>query len=128
MPIPVACACGAKFAAKDELAGKRVKCPKCSQPLTIPAAGAAAAGASAAAAGAPAAARTAAAKPSDAGDPIIAALLDEVGLTASKTGVRCPNCRADVKPDDVMCVQCGYNIETGKKAKTRVEANTKAGH
>jgi hypothetical protein len=36
MPVPVACACGAKFAAKDELAGKRVKCPNCGQPLAIP--------------------------------------------------------------------------------------------
>lgn len=37
MPISVACACGKKFQAKDELAGKRVKCPGCGQPLLIPA-------------------------------------------------------------------------------------------
>lgn len=36
MPIPVACACGQKFAAQDRLAGKTVKCPKCGQPITIP--------------------------------------------------------------------------------------------
>src|SRR5436189_3480868 len=38
MPIPVACACGKKFAAKDELAGKRLKCPSCGGPIDIPAA------------------------------------------------------------------------------------------
>ena len=32
MPIKVACQCGASFAAKDELAGKAVRCPKCKQP------------------------------------------------------------------------------------------------
>ncbi len=36
MPIPVACQCGQKFQAKDQLAGKKVKCPKCSNPLRIP--------------------------------------------------------------------------------------------
>ena len=34
MPIPVACACGQKFAAQDRLAGKTVKCPKCGHDLT----------------------------------------------------------------------------------------------
>lgn len=36
MPISVTCQCGQSFRAKDDLAGKRVKCPKCGQPLTIP--------------------------------------------------------------------------------------------
>jgi hypothetical protein len=36
MPIPVSCQCGQTFRAKDDLAGKRVKCPKCGQPLQIP--------------------------------------------------------------------------------------------
>ncbi|MGE0610695.1 MAG: hypothetical protein AB7O62_26630, partial [Pirellulales bacterium] len=36
MAIPVKCACGQAFSAKDELAGRRVKCPKCGQPLAIP--------------------------------------------------------------------------------------------
>ena len=37
MSIQAACTCGAQFAAKPELAGKRVKCPKCGQPFMIPA-------------------------------------------------------------------------------------------
>lgn len=36
MPIAVACQCGKRFQAKDELAGKRVKCPGCGNPLAIP--------------------------------------------------------------------------------------------
>jgi predicted Zn finger-like uncharacterized protein len=41
MPISVHCpSCSAAFKVKDEYAGKRAKCPKCSEPLTIPAAAA----------------------------------------------------------------------------------------
>ena len=36
MPIRATCTCGKSVQAKDELAGKRVKCPGCGQPLVIP--------------------------------------------------------------------------------------------
>ncbi len=36
MPIPVKCACGKKFSLKDELAGRKVKCPACQQVLSVP--------------------------------------------------------------------------------------------
>ena len=36
MSIPVGCQCGKRFQAKDEIAGKRVKCPGCGNVLTIP--------------------------------------------------------------------------------------------
>jgi acetyl esterase/lipase len=36
MPIPVTCQCGQRFAANDELAGKKLTCPTCKQPLLIP--------------------------------------------------------------------------------------------
>lgn len=35
MSIPTRCACGARFNAKDHLAGKRVRCPKCKQPVVV---------------------------------------------------------------------------------------------
>ncbi|MDA1055703.1 MAG: hypothetical protein O3C40_35355 [Planctomycetota bacterium] len=35
MPIPVACGCGKRFQAKDELAGRKVKCPNCGGVLAI---------------------------------------------------------------------------------------------
>ncbi len=36
MAISVRCQCGQQLQAKDQLAGKTVKCPKCQQPLRIP--------------------------------------------------------------------------------------------
>lgn len=36
MPIAVSCECGGKFRARDELAGRTVKCPRCGNPLTVP--------------------------------------------------------------------------------------------
>jgi len=35
MPIEHNCPCGAKLKVKDEMAGKRIKCPKCSQASTV---------------------------------------------------------------------------------------------
>src|SRR5688572_14516442 len=42
MPIPVTCTCGKRVAAKDEFAGKRLKCPSCGGAIAIPASQAAA--------------------------------------------------------------------------------------
>ena len=36
MPIEVSCGCGKRLRAKDELAGKRAKCPRCGKVLQIP--------------------------------------------------------------------------------------------
>src|SRR5258708_17142452 len=69
MPIKFQCACGKASGAKDELAGKTVKCPGCQQPLKIPGGAPVAAKATAKPAGAkspapvPAAAKPVAAKP-----------------------------------------------------------------
>jgi hypothetical protein len=38
MPVAVACPCGAKLRVPDAAAGKRVKCPKCGNPVAVPAA------------------------------------------------------------------------------------------
>ncbi len=40
-PIAVACQCGQRFAAPPHLAGKRVACPACKNPIQVPSAGAA---------------------------------------------------------------------------------------
>jgi hypothetical protein len=37
MPVVVACSCGANLRVPDTAAGKRVKCPKCGELLTVPA-------------------------------------------------------------------------------------------
>lgn len=36
MSIKASCSCGFAFAVKDEFAGRRVKCPKCNSPVSIP--------------------------------------------------------------------------------------------
>lgn len=36
MAIKVSCKCGKKISAKDQLAGRQVKCPACKKPLRIP--------------------------------------------------------------------------------------------
>src|SRR5437016_990909 len=38
MAIPVACACGKQLKVKDELAGKKIRCPACQAAVTVPAA------------------------------------------------------------------------------------------
>src|SRR5688500_13852910 len=121
MPIKVTCACGQSFAAKDELAGRTVKCPKCSRPLAIPAAGGAAAIPAAATQpmpqqpmmpqqllpAAPAPAQSA------------GGLFDEIGISAAPAGTSpCPGCRAPMPVGAVLCVQCGYNLQLGRRMET----------
>ena len=96
MPIKVTCQCGGSFAAKDELAGKAVRCPKCKQPLTVPAIAAVSA-------------QTPARAPASAMDD----LFDEVGI-AAKQGPSCPKCHAELKPNAIMCVACGLELQTGE--------------
>ncbi len=100
MPIKVACQCGAAFAAPDQYAGKMVRCPKCTQPLAVPAA-------------APAAPQL---------PPIssaVSSLLDEAGINQS--GPQCPQCMAPIAPNAAVCVKCGFNLATGAKVASAVK-------
>lgn len=107
MPIKVACQCGASFAAKDELAGKAVRCPKCKQPLKIPAPAAAPAQASAGG---------------------LDDLFDEAGI-APKQGPSCPKCNAELKPNAVLCVSCGFEFQTGEHRQgVKVQSMAHGGH
>jgi hypothetical protein len=45
-------------------------------------------------------------------------LLDEAGVKAASTGPVCPNCQAEMSPTAIVCVQCGFNKETGAKLET----------
>jgi len=91
MPIKVVCQCGATFGAKDEMAGRTVACPKCKQPLRI---------------GAPPA-------PAPVGGGI-SDLLDEAGFD-NVQGPRCPQCSKPVQFGALLCVNCGFNLQTGEK-------------
>ena len=99
MPIKVACSCGQNLAAPDTLAGKKAKCPKCGRLITIPSPSTGETGQS------------------------FNDLLDEVGMTASRTGVRCPSCSADMPRDAALCVQCGYDVQKGQHIQTDTEDN-----
>jgi hypothetical protein len=114
MPIKVKCgSCSAAFSAKDNLAGKNVKCPKCGAGIRVPAATAPVGQASAKAATSPAARSGFAGTVSgNLGDPL-ADLLDEVGVKGVATGSVCPSCEAPVTPGAKLCINCGLNFETG---------------
>jgi hypothetical protein len=135
MPIKVQCACGKAFAAKDELAGKTVKCPACQKPLKIPGAAAPAkaakqdGGKSAAKPEAAKAAAPAKKSKADDDDYSLSAeeppprptsnLFDEVGLKAAPKGTMpCPGCTEPLPPEAVICVKCGYNMKLGRKMQT----------
>ena len=102
MAIKVQCGkCRAGFQAKDELAGRRVKCPKCKEPLLIKAAVPARQPAAAAASHNP-----------------LLDLLDEQNVRSLARGPVCENCGAELLPNAVVCVGCGLNLETGEQLKT----------
>ena len=109
--ITVSCRCGKKFAAPPILAGKKVKCPACSAPLAIP--------------GGTKPKQVAGALDDGGGQTIDAApdlmgeLLDEIGLEAAAAGnLLCPNCKAQMSAEAVLCVSCGFNVESGKQLRT----------
>ena len=126
MPIKVQCACGKAFAAKDELAGKTVKCPGCQKPLKIPGGAPAAGKAPAKVAAAKPAAAVAAAgrKPPAAKAPPAPttvpatsdSLFDEIGLQAAAANTRpCPGCTEPLPIEAVVCIKCGYNTALGRR-------------
>jgi hypothetical protein len=107
MPIKVACQCGASFAAKDELAGKAVRCPKCKQPLKIPSPKAPVA-------------------PASTG--VMDDLFDEVGIEAKK-GAACPQCQAELMPNAIICVACGFDMQSGEHREgAKVRTAAEGGH
>ena len=125
MPIKVTCQCGKSFAAKDELAGKAVKCPNCQQPLRIPGGSAAPAKPAAAKPAAKPAAQPALAAAAAPSKPPAASLggsddlFAEVGLQQQALNTRpCPGCTAPMAPDAVICIKCGYNTKLGRRMET----------
>lgn len=112
MPIKVACKCGKAFAARDQLAGKTVKCPQCGNPLKIPASQAAASGKSSAAPNRAAASKPS--KPTSSPGAGVGDLLDEAGVEA-RVGMKCPGCGEKLPQNAVLCVHCGYNFQLGRQ-------------
>lgn len=97
MPIEVACQCGKRFAARDDLAGKTVACPACKQPLKI----------------APPRVNRPAAVPVAQPEPTgVGSILDEIGLQTDGRGIVCPKCRQYIAIGSTVCKNCHYNLQT----------------
>ncbi len=94
MPIRVSCQCGQQLSAKEEYAGKRVKCPGCGGPLLIPQ------------------------PPANAEQGGMSDLLDAAGVRAGVN--RCPGCGAEMTDAAVLCVMCGFDLRRGHRIKARV--------
>lgn len=95
MPIKFKCnQCQHVLTVPDNLAGKTGKCPKCQNALKVPVPKAAA--------------------PAPVIDPRMNSLLNEVGVV-QRTGPVCPSCQCDIQPGVVVCVRCGFNLQTGQK-------------
>ena len=127
MPITAKCdSCPAQFKVKDELAGKKVKCPKCKQPFTISAGpkskGTAGAKKKPVAKKRPKPAvdeySLAPAPPTPSHNPMLD-LLDDAGVESTPQGPVCNNCGSELSPMAIICVECGFNNESlGKQLET----------
>ena len=105
--IAVKCECGKSFGAKPEWAGKKIKCPGCGKPVSIPKPKSASSAES----------KSASAKPAQSA---MGELFDEIGFNPEDGSARkkCPECRAPMTEEAIICIDCGYNETTGKKMET----------
>jgi len=103
MAIPTKYKCGFSFSAKDGLAGKKVKCPRCQGVLQIPE-------------------KTAVTAVAVAGgnqvNKKLLDLLDDVGVKETPKGPICAACGSEMDPSAVICIDCGYNVATGQYLET----------
>lgn len=126
----VACPhCAKRYRWKPELSGRKVVC-KCGQKMRLPTS----AQGEAEAIGPPPNANDASTYDLDANDESGASRAGAAGIAAvhgvDKTGApdeaggagegRCPSCNQPVKPNAVICVQCGFNLKSGQQIETDV--------
>ena len=92
--------CGKQYRWKSEIIGKRVRC-KCDAVFTVPDA-----------------------PSTDPADP------SGVGAAAGPSPGKknCPSCHAEVAPSAVICIGCGFNMETGQTMGTDVGRAIKTAH
>ena len=94
--ISVMCSCGKKLKAPASAAGKKAKCPKCGNILTV---------------------KPPPPPPED--DNSLDALYDlaqesEQHAAQQQLAPRCPGCMREMMPGDVICTNCGYDTRKGK--------------
>lgn len=51
-------------------------------------------------------------------------LLDEADVKGVTRGPTCDNCAAELMPGAVMCIDCGYNMETGKRVSSEIDGDS----
>jgi len=123
MPFKIRCGrCKNVFTGKEELAGQEGKCPQCGARLQIPAARPkpsppATTGA----------ASTSSADLVASGEPLHS-LSEEEGDEKSPplekpADSACPNCHAEMPPNAVLCVKCGFHTQLGRRLETKREAD-----
>ncbi len=122
--MAVKCACGQVVSAKASLAGKTVKCPGCKKPLKIPL-------------GQKKSRDTVRTTPANLPDTQSGStpsgssssmedLFDEMGIRPSpgahesgaESSRRCPECKAGMAAEAIVCIKCGYNERLGRKMAT----------
>lgn len=115
MAVRVTCPCGQKLSVPDEAIGRPVKCPKCQAVFVVRAGQATEKSASppAEVEGRPGRKSSA---PATA--PAHDSVFDELGLAAKPEGIECPECHAHLPVNAVLCVQCGYSFQLGRKLPT----------
>ncbi len=90
--------CGQVLEAPEEMAGDALACPSCEAPITIP--------------------QPPVVEAADAPVfPNLPALDGNEPYTETAANV-CPECSAELQPDVVLCVACGFHLKLGKKIST----------
>ena len=91
--ISVVCACGKKLKAPASAVGKKAKCPKCNNIMTLTAP-----------------------PPREDDFDALYDLAEEGNQAAAQQqdAPRCPGCMAQMMPGDVLCTNCGFDTRKGK--------------
>lgn len=123
MAIRLKCNCGKDLSLKDELAGKSIRCPGCKEVLKVPSGNAPPSRPAAAAPSQPTSfPAAAAAAPASGG---VGSLFDDEGI-GQLTGPVCMACAKEMRPGTLICMNCGYNTQTGERVQGFTESQVAA--
>ncbi len=117
--VQVQCQCGAEVFREGEVHGEKSRLSKMRSTSAVPgsvntAKSATANTASSGKSRPPDASAATPAKP----DTLIR-LFEEVGLGVGEGPHQCPKCKQDIQAESVICIKCGYDIESGRQLHTK---------
>jgi|GEM_PF-934590 len=120
MPVIANCGkCNHKLSVRSEFAGRKIKCPKCQNPVQLPGQASPANSENARTKQAVAGAATGRSSAPVRHNPLLD-LLDDAGVQAAPKGQICPNCGSDFREGTVVCMECGFHTELGRKMETAI--------